>query len=356
MDNNQTIAFALGGLAGNNAFGAGFLQAAIDCNVKPDLISCSSGQIFWAWKYLKALEGGDNLEKVFQEEIEQAYPYPSRDLNWFNMLTFGMENVYRPVSPVDYLTDMYGNMLNSLKTLSTSLISQKKLKNFFWFKELSSWTPSRSLMPARPDELFEDMSVTFNQSEIAIAFNSYDPPKGEEYVHLNDKAREALGIEYGQEKSYRQGTFYQTITLDEIKDALWLYQYGFPEGRTRLDGAYYRQILLSELVRADKIFVARPINKKWLGKLPSNYIGSKDLETEISFNGTYIGEKDKIELINELVRKGKLPGDQYHHIHLFELEIQTQEGFFDYVFEDPTIFNEAREQATNLFKNPATWS
>lgn len=41
----RTLAFALAGLAGFNAHGAGFLTAARQLGVKPDLVTASSGQI-----------------------------------------------------------------------------------------------------------------------------------------------------------------------------------------------------------------------------------------------------------------------------------------------------------------------
>jgi hypothetical protein len=51
-------AFALGGLAGSNAHGAGCLQATIDKwdSRTPQMISCTTGQIFWVCVYLKYLE------------------------------------------------------------------------------------------------------------------------------------------------------------------------------------------------------------------------------------------------------------------------------------------------------------
>ena len=49
MDKN--IAFALGGLAGNNAHGAGFLQAAFETGIEPRMISFSSGQVLWVFRY-----------------------------------------------------------------------------------------------------------------------------------------------------------------------------------------------------------------------------------------------------------------------------------------------------------------
>ena len=53
MKTDKNIAFALGGLAGNNAHGAGFLQAAIDAEIEPGMISFSSGQILWVFRYLQ---------------------------------------------------------------------------------------------------------------------------------------------------------------------------------------------------------------------------------------------------------------------------------------------------------------
>jgi hypothetical protein len=354
MYQNYTIAFALGGLAGNNAFGAGFLQAALDCQIQPDLISCSSGQIFWSWKYLKALQTGESLEKEFSEEIQRAYPYASKDLNWLNLLSFGINNVLRPVSPLTYLTDTYKNILDSFFDIQKDW-KQQRFKEIFWFKEFSSWLPSRTLEPTRPEAMFQDISDTFNDSDIAIAFNSYDPSKGEEYVHLNPAARNLLEVGDNDEKSYRKGTFYRRITSQEVEDALWLYQYGFPQGRTKLDGAYYRQILLSELVKADKIFVVRPIDNQWIGELPNNFIGLRDIETEVSFNGTYIGEKDKIELINNFLKKGKISANEYHHIEIYEIELSEQREFFDYVFESPAVFTEARNQGSSLLKDRQIW-
>ena len=66
-----TVAFALGGLAGNNAHGAGFLQAALDAGVEPLMISCTSGQIRWAFEYLRgpAARNGASLRDVMEEMI-----------------------------------------------------------------------------------------------------------------------------------------------------------------------------------------------------------------------------------------------------------------------------------------------
>ena len=73
------IGFALGGLAGN-AHGAGFLQAALDTRVTPEMISCTSGQLLWVWYYLRLLNEDHNvscngtLERRFQDELDKLSP------------------------------------------------------------------------------------------------------------------------------------------------------------------------------------------------------------------------------------------------------------------------------------------
>ena len=92
------------------------------------------------------------------------------------------------------------------------------------------------------------------------------------------------------------------------------------------------------------------------GPLPSSFPAGKDLETEVSFNGAYIGERDKIDLMNkvgsqlrdileQLTKTGlDVPDqlrdklDKYHQIEVIDVEIQTQRGYFDYVFEDMDTF------------------
>src|SRR5271163_330398 len=55
----STTAFALAGLGGFNAHGAGFLAAASKCNAVPDLVTATSGQIIVLADWLQ----GNDLEK-----------------------------------------------------------------------------------------------------------------------------------------------------------------------------------------------------------------------------------------------------------------------------------------------------
>ncbi len=340
---SDTIAFALGGLAGNNAHGAGFLQAILDKKIQPSIISCTSGQIFWVSEYLKQRHGSQDLTTEVKKHIETG----NSDLNRLKLITTGKENVFRPAY-VEYSADMIANM----QTIWKKIMDEPDDVT----KALIKILPGRTLVPTFPKKFFSDIYNIFeNSKDIGVAFNSYDPVCGVEYIYLNKKAKEQLNVDFDKchKGKYRQRTEYKKMSAKSVREALWLYQYGFERGQYIFDGAYFRQIMLSELVIANKIYVARPINKKWIGNPPDTYIGLEDLKTETSFNGTYAGERDKIELINKLVKKGDGQStilDEYHYIDLIEVEIQTQEGFFDYTYEKMEVFNNAREQTLSILE------
>ncbi len=337
----ERIGFALGGLAGNNAHGAGFLQAALDVRARPDFITCTTGQILWVQRYLEALRKkppGDALKNKLQEDIDEIEHFHQRDLDFFTLALSGKPGIFR-AARYEYPMDFFKNSISTMERVI------KDWPNIFFLKEwLNEW-PARTMVPLFNEEFFTKISESFNQfHHIGIAFNSYDPIQGIEYVHLNEKLQGDLNKKAGYIPAHRPRTVYKDIKPNYVKDALWIYQYGF-EDSNMLDGAFYRQIMLSELTLCDLIFVSRPINYKWLGKLPSSYIEMEDMKTEVSFNGSYAGEKDKMMLINKLVEKGVITDPKYHKIDIKEIPIQTQESFFDYVFEDMRIFDQARQES-----------
>jgi hypothetical protein len=395
------IGFALGGLAGNNAHGAGFLQAALDTGVTPEMISCTSGQLLWVWHYLRLLDndntvsGDGTLERRFQDELDKLSPlalifdavptpWPSteefvrraadlsrdwpfaRDFTWWWLTLFGKKDRYQPCFPSLSL-DILRNAQQSTNDLLQKVLTGK-LGDAFLVEFLANIAPNRVLKPDFSQEFFDNISYTFNCSEIGIVFNSYQPgscegsPGPVEYIHLNEVARKQLGREYGTPASYRAHTKYAKITPDAVRSALWLYMYGFDDADKRLDGAYYREMILSELCTPtiDRIFAVRPLNAEWKGPLPSTFPAGKDLETEVSFNGAYIGERDKIDLMNkvgaemrdileQLTKTGvPVPSqlrdklDKYHQIDVIDVDIETQRGYFDYVFEDMDTFRRGK--------------
>jgi hypothetical protein len=395
------IGFALGGLAGNNAHGAGFLQAALDTRVTPEMISCTSGQLLWVWHYLRLLHndntvsGDGTLERRFQDELDKLSPlalifdalstpwqpaedvvrrgahlsrgWPfARDFTWWWLTLFGKKDRYQP-SFQSMSLDIVRNAGRSTNDLLQKML-KGKLGNAFLVEFLANIAPNRVLKPDFRQEFFDDVSATFNRSEIGIVFNSYQPgscegtPGPVEYIHINEVAREKLGREYGTPASYRAHTKYARITPAAVRSALWLYMYGFDEADKRLDGAYYRQMILSELCAPtiDRIFAVRPLNAEWKGPLPTSFPAGKDLETEVSFNGSYIGERDKIDLMNkvgsemrgileQLTNTGVPVPDQlrdtldkYHQIDVIDVDIETQRGYFDYLFEDMDTFRRGK--------------
>ncbi|MBP1468085.1 hypothetical protein EYB53_020395 [Candidatus Chloroploca sp. M-50] len=343
IDSEQPIAFALGGLAGNNAFGAGFLEAARVQELTPSMISCTSGQIFWVYTYLQCRDACTSLREHLAEEIAKVTATGNINVDLASVALWGRPGVFRPAY-LEYTTDL---VRNSLEAWQHILASGGKT---FLLQAALQTLPGRVLVPLFPPAFFKQISDAFNASEIGIAFNSYNPLDGCEYVHLNPRARELLtqkskrkhAYDKGQPSRHRERTTYDDITPETVRDGLWIYQYGFDQKRgCFLDGAYYRQIMLAELVYATDIFVARPISYRWIGPMPTSQIGIEDLKTEVGFNGTYAGERHQIALINRLVEGGDLSADKYHQITLHEIEIAQQRGFMDYIFEKLEVFDEA---------------
>lgn len=348
------VAFAVGGLGGNNAFGAGFLQAALDNDIEPAMITCTSGQIWWVSKYVQVAKReatvppSDYLRKEMEKFIESTEPYHQRDLDMLYMNLHGKQGMMRTAFP-EFILD---TMKNTISAFERILQQGKKV---FLTRELMSEWPVRVLIPQFPDKFFADISDVLNKCDIGIAFNSYDPNEGMEIVHLNPKAKELLDKEPGEKSAHRSRTLYKDIKPEYVRNGLWLFQYGFEECSI-IDGCYFRGVMLSEAAIAKNIFVARPINKKWIGKLPTNYIENEDLKTEVFFNGSYQGERDKIELINSLLPKEEAKLEEgvlkkYHDVKLCEIEMETQRGFFDYLFEDIGVFDRARELADAQFNS-----
>jgi hypothetical protein len=382
MNTEQNIAFALGGLAGNNYFGAGFLQAALDVGIKPDIISCTSGQIYYVRRYLEALQE-DNKTLLEQEITKQSSPLEQYKKS--AELLFGMNPFMRPAYPADLMQDFAKALLQTEQKLITQE-PQQSYGNFAtsYSRQLMSMIPGRTLVPQFSVEFLKETSEIFkDQKEIGIVFNSYDPQRGHEIVYLNEVARkkwEATKLDdksgkepgekvkvdkkSGDEDRTEYESIYESITAQSVMDALWVYQYGFDKTvhpfyqnndnkNARFDGAFCRQVLLSELVFANKIYVVRPVSYYWVGELPYSLMEIEDLKIETMFNSTYRGEKDKINLINKLIEKaGNDRPDclkKYREIELIEINMSTQEDYLEYLSENKSLFDQARQLALVKF-------
>jgi hypothetical protein len=343
------IAFALGGLAGNNSHGAGFLYAMLTEKIKPIkpcIISCTSGQIRWAYNYIKSKGNADHFLEIYKNDLKQSRVTGEPNLDLLKLMIFGFPGVFRPAYEswgTDIFTNGFEAMIDNFKKLY-------KEEHPILLDNLLSLTTSRTAISLLDDEKLDDISSTFTNSDIGIAFNSYDPIQGIEHVYLNDSADnqlQKLKVPNDSKNKFKKYRVYKKIEPSAVRDALWLYMYGFrSKEKNQIDGAFFRDVMLSELVVADIIFSARPINHKWKGKLPNTYQANEDMKTEISFNGCYSAERDQVYLINKLlddnlINKDTQKGSQYHHIELVEVEIQKQRGFFEYALESQDVFDDA---------------
>ena len=354
------IAFALGGLAGNNAHGAGFLQAALDNHVEPVIISCTSGQIRWVARYLQAKQSESNqpiLANFLSKELFSLKKTGEINTDVALLGLLGKKDTFQP----SYLY-FFPDLLRNIRENFSNLMSGKGL---LFVKQVLSLIPARTLMPETDHQLYETMSELFNNTSIGITFNAYNPVKGIEYVFLNQAARQLLWdstlpnkYQDDDHNPYRPYRHYKDITPQAIKEALWLYQYGFTQDEAIsekvVDGVYFRDVMLAELSPADIIFSVRPINQRWLGtKLPTNYLELEDLKTVVSFNSCYAAERSQIEIINSLLDKNLLTptqGKGYHRITVVDLEIQIQRDYFDYILESQTVFDQAKQMAVSHFQ------
>ena len=201
-------------------------------------------------------------------------------------------------------------------------------------------TPNILLLIALPDESPE-------KHGIGIIFNAYDFVKGEEHVFMNAKAAALTGHNLGMKSNRRNWVRYEAITPNAVRDALRLYEYGFDQPGNLIDGAYLRGIILNEIPHSEngisKIVVGRPLTSRWLGDAPSSLTELRDMQTEVNFHGSYLGEKGQIELINQMIATNHPvpPQPNATHIDIYEVEMDRQRGWWEYVLECEDVFNSA---------------
>jgi hypothetical protein len=339
------VAFALAGLGGFNAHGAGFLAAAREWGVEPELVTATSGQIpvladWFAGKDLRAslIPPGQDGNPLAQLQIAlRGYP-----------------GVFRPAYPealqrlVSWPTT-HGNLF--------SMVADRLL-------------PAQEYVPERTEADFQSAADLFNQSKIGVVFDSYDPRAGKGCLYGNDVARELLpskkaitnthaaqvkaselphDIRYVSEVSDEHEL--HPITAEAVKSALWLSLYGFqniPGGQ--MDGAYYRSCIVSELHVFDRIFVARPLANGWYTRLPSNWFDVQDWNTEMWFSVGYKAEVDALRRINDLIEAGVIKNEKFKKVELIEIEPETPAGYFHYFIERNKVYDRAYELAVQEFQ------
>lgn len=323
-------AFALGGLGGNNAHTAGFLAAANEMKVIPDVISCTSGPIFWVCEYLKGHDLNQYCTKMPRDRNKMQRLFDPA--HWEQVL-----EVMRPAIPEYWLRWMK---------------PWQPLDPKEWFDRM---LPAQILTESHDDEWFNNLAETLDKAEIdgkkiGIVFNTFEPETATEYLHANATALYHLGKHVGDKG--HGGVEFAAIDGCAVKDSLRLYWYGF-EGATRIDGAYHRQIILRDLHNFERIYAVRPQNQRWLGGLPKNSFEVCDMIFELWFNSSYAGEIAMLNAVSDLVREGVLPKARFVDIDIVEVSILRNRGFIEYCVETADVFETAREQTRLILQEKA---
>ena len=337
-----TTAFALAGLGGFNAYGAGFLAAASEYEIVPDLVTATSGQIVVVADWLQ----GKDLEKsLVDPELEH------NSMAQLAVVLSGDSGVFRPA------------YLEALRRWWTPPpFKENPLEALF-----DRLLPAQLYVPTRDPAAFSAIAHVFNSEaklhghEIGIVFNAYNLKTGQAVLFGNDKARSLWprqksippakkSLDAGNSGNATNEIELQPITAEAVKAALWLSLYGFdhlPEPHL-VDGAYNRACIVSELHRFDRIFVARPLARGWRGRGPSNWFEVQDWQTEMWFSVGYKAEVDTLQQINGLVDAGLL-GAPYKTVDLIEIAPATPAGFFNYFVERKAVYKRAYQEAIAKF-------
>jgi hypothetical protein len=379
--------FAFGGVAGFNAYNAGVLAALLDQeqhNVQPAVITCTSGGIWWVYQYLKAKEAKAKGEKF--TSLRDQMETDTEALKGVSgvMLAFtGLPGVFRPAT-YEYFSRWWQlpsaaamNMLPSgpgMPSLSDilQLPAMTELFNRLW--------PAQGFIPTRSDDQFHDMKRLFTAPDAPpILFNAYDVETGFEVVYCNDKAYELLRIpdkngdrefrdQHTQERSSKpfhpdvpQTQYKRIASIKDFKQALWLFWYGM-DGHNCIDGAYRRQIMLSELTMCDRIYVVKPQPCRMAHcDMPTNYFGIQDLQTEMWLNSSY--DTQVAALSNHAARHAykramqaagaklptPVPDEEPATITLVPISRVQPLGYFNYFIEHMSNFDKAYDHALGDF-------
>ena len=293
------IAFALAGLGGFNAHGAGFLTAARDLQVKPDIITATSGQIIVLAEWLR----GADLEKLLVKPAS-----PDGPLGMLLTTTFGEVGVFKP-AVMEYL-ERWRSIPTSMDDLSAAMF------------------PAQRYKPVRSEAYLAEMAEVLNGASMGVVFNAYEPKSGDGKLFGNDAARSVLAH-----------TTLAAIDGQAISSALWLPSYGFetmPGGL--MDGAFDRFCIIAELAPFDQIYAVRPLDKGWRDCVPSTTFDAQDWQTEMSFIASYKAEVSDMKRINTLIDRGLLRDQCYKKIDLIEISTDKPAGFFNFFHERHEVF------------------
>ena len=324
MNNKPVVAMALGGLGGFNAHDAGVLAAAHECGLKPDIITCTSGAIFWTHQFLTN-PGGIRAEVVQQSAA-------LRGANALEVAVLGFPGVFRPA---------YASYWRRWFALPAGPPFRDLLDRL---------VPAQVYEPTRPKTFFTQVAADFNGATTPVMFNAYAVHSGRELVFCNQAAFGFLGLSPAQVRPHDipgedMSTEYRPIDADAVRSALWLSLYGFSnryQGETAIDGAYQRQLIMSELTSCNVIYAIKPQASAWQASPPGNYFEVQDFNTEMWINASFAAEVAGLRAARRDDPRGP--------IRIEPITIHRPLGYFNYFVEKLPNYTEGYEQAKQVFQ------
>lgn len=307
------LAFALAGLGGFNAHGAGFLTAAGELGVTPDLVTATSGQIIVLGEWLR----GTDL-KAFLIDPRR----PHGPLGTLLTAYAGDPGIFRPA------------------------VAEYWRRWTRWPATPSEWAatlfPAQEYVPLRSAAYLEGIARLLDAAPFGVVFNAYDPRRG-------------TGVLFGNPAAgplWSDGEL-RPITGEAIAAALWLSLYGFeglPGGV--MDGAYQRPCIVAELHDFARIYAVRPLAQGWRGRVPASWFDVQDWQYEMWFSAGYEAEVADMRRINRLIDEGALSDPRYRRIDLIEVATDHPAGYFNYFTERPQVFDAAYRKAREALLAP----
>jgi hypothetical protein len=137
---------------GFNAHDAGVLKAAYDLGVRPDVISCTSGAIFWTYLFLT------NPEEIPAEVQRQADAV--HGVNALSVATFGYPKIFAPAT-----RQYWTRWMTPWNPFSVN-------------EFLDRLVPAQVYEPTRTTADFEGIAQAFNDSKTPVIFNAYAIAEG----------------------------------------------------------------------------------------------------------------------------------------------------------------------------------
>src|ERR1017187_3085661 len=324
VSSKPVVAMALGGLGGFNAHDAGVLAAAHECGLEPDIITCTSGAIFWTHLFLTSPGG-------LREGVERQAGAGS-GANALKVAVLGAPGVFRPAYAswwARWFAPPSGPPLRDL---------------------LDRLFPAQLYRSTRPETSFAQIAADFSAARTPVMFNAYAVTSGRELVFCNQAAFGFLGLSPAHVRRHDIpgediSTEYRPIDADAVRAALWLTVYGFSncyEGETAIDGAYQRQLIMSELTGCDVIYAIKPQASAWRARPPGNYFEVQDFNTEMWFNTSFAAEVAGL--------RASRPDGARGPIRIEPITMRRPLGYFNYFLEKMPTYAEGYEQARQVFQ------